>query len=48
MIIDHTHISSKKIESELNFKPKFTIDDAINDLKECICKWFIAKFFNRQ
>ena len=28
------HVSSKKIEEEINFKPKYTIDDAIKELIE--------------
>ena len=46
------HISSKKIENELNFKPKFTIDDAINDLKDAFTSGLLpnsltdSKYFN--
>jgi nucleoside-diphosphate-sugar epimerase len=32
------HISSKKIHDELGFVPKFTIEDAIRDLRDCFDK----------
>jgi len=37
------HISSKKIQEELGFKTKFTVKDAINDLKDS----FEKKLFSR-
>ena len=34
MIKDHIIFRQKKIQEELGFKTKFTVKDAINDLKE--------------
>jgi nucleoside-diphosphate-sugar epimerase len=36
-------VSGKKIESEIGFIPKYSVDDAINDLKEA---FYLGKFLN--
>jgi nucleoside-diphosphate-sugar epimerase len=36
-------VSGKKIESEIGFTPKYSVDDAINDLKEA---FYLGKFLN--
>ena len=40
------HISSKKIEKILGFKSKFTVEDAINDLKKAFQKNLLPNSFN--
>ena len=40
------HISSKKITQNLNFKPKFSIEIAIEDLKKAFEKKLILDSFN--
>ena len=40
------HISSKKITQNLDFKPKFSIEIAIEDLKKAFEKKLILDSFN--
>ena len=40
------HISSAKVERELGFKPKHTIDDAVKDLKKAFDKGLILNSMN--
>ena len=42
------HISSKKIKNVLGFKPKFTVEDAIKDLKEALEKGKLPNSLNEE
>tara|TARA_B100000989_G_C19521276_1_gene464279 strand:+ start:648 stop:1637 length:990 start_codon:yes stop_codon:yes gene_type:complete len=42
------HISSKKIYNEIGFYPKFTIEDAIKDLKNCFEKKILSDPLNNE
>lgn len=42
------HVSSEKIKKELGFTPKYTVENAIHDLKEAFDKGLISNPFNNE